>query len=101
MVGQIFVHLRDPLEALHQASLVATTHLIITEGSFTSERPMAVFYGDRYRPYAWWHLSDSMYKQWLGLLGFDIISITPGKYRCNYPVDNGTEELWTYVAKRR
>ena len=101
MVGQILVHLRDPLEALRQASLVAKTHLVITEGSFASERPVAVFYGDDESPYAWWNLSDALYKKWLAQLGFDLISVIRNKYRCNYPADNGMEELWTYVAKRR
>jgi predicted nucleic acid-binding Zn ribbon protein len=45
LIGQILVHLRDPLEALRQASLVARETLVITEGSFEADQPLAVFLG--------------------------------------------------------
>src|SRR5262245_40056766 len=54
LVGQLLVHLRDPLEALRQASLLAKETLIITEGSFESDQPLAIFLGPGHY-YAWWH----------------------------------------------
>jgi hypothetical protein len=101
-MGQILVHLRDPLEALHQASLIASETLIISEGSFESDRPTAVLVGGRAIPYAWWHLSNRIYHDWLGLLGFDVINETKSQYRClaGGPM-NEMVEVWTFVAKRR
>ena len=40
LVGQILVHLRDPLGAIQQASLVANDYLVITEGSFEITNPL-------------------------------------------------------------
>lgn len=100
VVGQILVHLRDPLGALFQASLVADDYLIITEGSFASPTPAALFLGRDGNEMTWWHLSDTIYRQWLSLLGFDILSASKTKYKCNAPGMPSEVELWTFVSKR-
>jgi hypothetical protein len=74
LVGQILVHLRDPLGALYQASLAANEYLVITEGSFESPTPSALFLGRDGNEMTWWHLSDTIYGQWLSLVGFDVVS---------------------------
>jgi hypothetical protein len=101
LVGQILVHLRDPLSALWQASLAARDTLIITEGAFESDKPISVFLGDQTVYYAWWHLSDKLYVHWLDLLGFDVVTIARGGYTCLDDAMPGQSELWTFVAKRR
>ena len=55
-VAQILVHLRDPLGALHQASLAAKEYLIIVEGVAAepiTDIPIAHFLGAQ-APYTWW-----------------------------------------------
>ncbi len=100
LVGQILVHLRDPLSALQQAAAASRDILIITEGSFESDLPVSVFLGGE-SPYSWWHLSTGVYRTYLDLLGFDITSVTKGQYTCLHKDNLGEVDLWTFVAKRR
>ena len=100
LVGQILVHLRDPLLALQQAAEASKDVLVITEGSFESESPVSIFLGDK-SPYSWWHLSTGLYRAYLGMLGFDITSATRGRFTCRHKDSPGEVELWTFVAKRR
>jgi SAM-dependent methyltransferase len=102
MLGQILTHLRDPLEAVKQASLVAKETVIVCEGSFESPAPFARFTGGEFRDTnSWWHLSDALYREFFDLLGFEVVSATKGMYRCNHPAVAGDAELWTFVAKRK
>jgi SAM-dependent methyltransferase len=103
LLGQILVHLRDPLDAIRQASLLAGENLVITEGSFESEEPLAAFLGtgDGAGIHSWWHLSAKLYDRWLSLLGFEIVQTTRNKYRCNDASLSGDVEVWTYVARRK
>jgi hypothetical protein len=101
MIGQILVHLRDPLEAIRQAALVAKEQIIITEGSFESPHPISAFLGGKSDPSAWWHLSDTLYREWLGLVGFDVTSIRRGHFTCNAHEPGQQVELWTFVANRQ
>lgn len=98
LIGQILVHLRDPLEVLRQASLVAMDTLIVTEGSFHSDQPVSVFLGSQQNWYSWWHISDELYRRWFALLGFEIVSITRNKFTCSQSPE--PQELWTFVARR-
>jgi len=102
LLGQILVHVRDPLEIIRQASLVAGEHLVITEGSFDSQSSIAAFLGtgDATDIHSWWHLSSGLYQRWLSVLGFKIIKATKNKYRCNDPTLLGQVEVWTFVARR-
>jgi hypothetical protein len=98
LIGQILVHLRDPLEVLRQASLVAKDTLIVTEGSFRSDQPVSIFLGSEQNWYSWWHISDELYRRWLTLLGLEIVSVTQNKFICTQLTD--LSEVWTYVARR-
>jgi hypothetical protein len=100
MVGQILVHLRDPLEALRQVSIVTRERMIITEGSFESQAPMAVFLGGKGNYYSWWHLSEQLYREYIPILGFEIERVTKGEYQCNDARLRGDVRLWTFVARR-
>lgn len=96
LVGQILVHLRDPLLALQRACEVTKDTLIITEGSFESASPVYVFVGAR-SPYSWWHLSTAFYRTYLDMLGFEIMSMTTGQFTCLHPDNLGD----VVVARRR
>jgi len=98
LVGQILVHLRDPFAALEQAALCSSDYLVVAEGVFLSELPVAIFMGARV-PYSWWMMSLETYREWLEIFGFGIVSASPGRYCCNVPgqVDS---DIWTIVARR-
>jgi len=101
LLGQILVHLRDPLAALRQATLVARETLIIAEGSFEAEAPLAVFLGGGGTDQSWWHLSVPLYRKFLALFGFDLAQAAKQSYRCNDPVLPRDVDVWTFVAHRR
>lgn len=101
LLGQILVHLRDPLEALRQAALVARDTLIISEGSFEADAPLSVFVGSAESYKSWWHLSVPLYRRWLSVLGFDVARAEKHQYRCNHPALPHDVDVWTFVAHRR
>lgn len=45
LLGQIFVHLRDGIDALTSAATVCGNKIIIVEGSFHNEYPIAALSG--------------------------------------------------------
>ncbi len=100
LVGQVLAHLRDPLAALHQVAAVTRETLIIVEGSFESEQPLAVFVGSGRIYYSWWHLSSGLYRHWLQILGFDVVSMSRSTFTCCHVDMPGDAELWTFVARR-
>lgn len=101
VMGQILAHLRDPLEAIRHASLVARDTLIISEGSFEADAPLSVFLGGADNLWLWWHLSVPLYRHWLSILGFDVTQAAKHQYRCNHPAMPRDVDVWTFVARRR
>jgi hypothetical protein len=71
LIGQILVHLRDPLEAR--------------------------FLGSEQNWYSWWHISDELYRRWFALLGFEMVGVTQNKFICTLMTDPA--EVWTFVAR--
>jgi len=100
IVGQILVHLRDPLEALRQVALVTKETMIIVEGSFESAAPTTVFLGGNGNYHSFWHLSDQFYRQYLPILGFEIAKISKADYRCNHNSMPPDVTVWTFIARR-
>jgi len=98
IVGQILVHLRDPFGALMQIARCAADTLIIVEGMFDHPDPIVAYLGGA-TPFSWFHFSTKVYREFLPKLGFEIVSISPGKYRC-VELDKD-EAVWTLVARRR
>ena len=98
IVGQILVHLRDPFGALEQIARCTADTLVIVEGMFDHPDPIAAYLGGT-TPISWFHFSTTIFRQFLPKLGFEITSITPGKYRC--VVLDKDEAVWTLVARRR
>lgn len=102
LIAQMLVHVRDPLAVLEHATRVAREKIIIVEGSFPSETPIARFFGAQYPgTNSWWHLSDRLYRDVLDLFGFRIISAAIGTYQCNHPDQRGMQQIWTFVAERK
>jgi 2-polyprenyl-3-methyl-5-hydroxy-6-metoxy-1,4-benzoquinol methylase len=102
LIGQMLVHVRDPLAVLEQACKVARETIIIVEGSFESEVPVARFYGAQFPgTNSWWHLSTGLYRDAFGIFGFAIKQATKSTYLCNHPAQAGKQEIWTFVAERK
>jgi hypothetical protein len=97
VVGQVLVHLRDPLGALAQIAGCSEETLIIVEGMFDHPDPIAAYLAGT-APGAWFHFSTTIYRDFLPKLGFEISDIKPGKYRCN--LRGKDEAVWTLVARR-
>jgi ubiquinone/menaquinone biosynthesis C-methylase UbiE len=102
LIGQMLVHVRDPLTVLEQACKVARETVIIAEGSFESDVPLAHFYGAQFRgTSSWWHLSTGLYRDVLSIFGFTLKSATQSTYLCNHPAAAGMQQIWTFVAEKQ
>jgi len=101
-LGQVLVHLRDPIGALVNAASVCDEWLVITEGSFESDKPLAVFLSapDSANYDAWWHLSTKLYTDLLAILGFEVYSIKKNSYPTNHPSLAGEVEISTIMGRR-
>lgn len=100
IVGQILVHLKDPFSALREAAACCSDTLIIVEGSFDAPMPYAYFAGD-VAATSYWHLSNAMYRDWLGRFGFAIVQESKAFYTCNHSQSLPQHEVWTFVARRK
>ncbi|HLX65095.1 MAG TPA: hypothetical protein VKX17_27750 [Planctomycetota bacterium] len=101
VMGQILVHLRDPFAALASASARCGKTLIIIEALHNDPGPVAQFHPKAGVPamdHSWWKLSAQLYREMLGILGFQISSITYSKHRCT--ANGKDEELATIIANR-
>jgi hypothetical protein len=103
MIGQILVHLRDPIAALTSATRLADT-VILTEGMTHLPIPLAQFYPRAKKPdvnYSWWRYSVGLYRQILGILGFEITHLKRSKHRCLVAGEKPWTKLTTIVAHRK
>jgi hypothetical protein len=104
IVGQILIHLRDALTALSAAASVCSDTIVITEGSFDNDTPIAALAGRANKPeiaYAWYQYSHGWYREVLAMLGFDGINITTDSYSCRQDDHAEQIELATIVGTRR
>ncbi len=99
----ILLHLRDPLGALEHAISLTQSDLVITDLLPSEpERPIAHFVPTRKNVSAhggasWWHVSPEVYRRYLDLRGFDLISQSEGEYRHF----SGLKKLFHLIARRR
>jgi SAM-dependent methyltransferase len=100
ILGQLLVHTRDPLGVIEQAALVCREHLIVADGIYRSDQPVAKYVGAGHKATMnWWALSIPLYEQFLDALDFDLSRAEMGTYWCNaLKKDIG---VWTIVARRR
>jgi hypothetical protein len=101
LVAQILVHLERPIQAIAQAALAARETLIIVDGSFEDERPLAAFIGGDGAYFNWYHHSVGFYPKFLPIVGFELVSANKNFYRTSHPHVDPNQEVWTFVAKRR
>jgi hypothetical protein len=100
LLAQILVHLERPLQAIAQAAQAAKETLIIVDGSFEDERPLAVFIGGKGNYYSWYHHSVGFYREFLPIVGFELTSAEKNVYRTSHPHVAQDQQVWTFVAKR-
>jgi hypothetical protein len=103
MIGQILVHLRDPVAALTSACRMADS-VILTEGMMNLPLALASFYpkpGDSAFNYSWWRYSVGLYRRILGILGFEIAQVRSARHRCLVEGAKPWPRLTTIVAHRR
>jgi hypothetical protein len=104
VLGQILVHLKDPVGALAAVAAVCKDTLIITEGTVDSPHPdmrlcaRATAGGPGYM---WWLCSVPFYREVLGMQNFEITQVTKRPFRCDRAPWTGDIELTTIVARRR
>jgi hypothetical protein len=99
-IGQILVHLRDPLGALTQAGLLARRRLVIVEGAMPTEEPIArlIAHTRTKGGRSWWRFSIGFYRNFLEILGFEIQKVESERHLC--PATDQWTDLNTITATR-
>ncbi|MCW5772326.1 MAG: methyltransferase domain-containing protein [Rhodospirillaceae bacterium] len=102
MVGQILVHLSDPIRAMESIARHCRDRLVITEGMLDEERPIMQLATtlEQRSTRAWWHISIGLYRTVLAMMGFEIERIGKGRYKVSAPGHPDEIELTTIVARR-
>jgi hypothetical protein len=103
LVGQLLVHLPDAISALAAAASVCRETIVITEGNYPVDAPIAALCARADKPdipYAWYHYSHGWYREVLAILGFASVTITVGSYICHQADHAAMIELATVVGQR-
>jgi SAM-dependent methyltransferase len=103
ILGQILVHLRDGLSALAAAASVCTETIVITEGSFPNDTPIAALSGRAHLldvSYAWYQYSHGWYREVLAMLGFASVEVSTDTYTCHHAHHKSAIELTTVIGRR-
>jgi SAM-dependent methyltransferase len=102
MVGQILVHLSDPIRAI--ASLMDRTRdlMVITEGMVDSSEPVAHLCAraKTRQNWSWWHLSTGLYHEVFTMAGWTVEAIQTANYACVSESKPRDVKLTTIVARR-
>jgi SAM-dependent methyltransferase len=101
VVGQILIHLRDPLAALTSIASQCRDILVLTEGFVSTDERIAELAGSVEGPdWMWWQWSIGTASEVLRMLGFGVVKREMRRYRCNNEYCKGEVPLWTLVAKK-
>ena len=103
VVGQILVHLRDPITALTSVARRCADTLVIVEGMVDSNDPVMWLCADPETgpDWSWWHLSIGLYRTVLTMMRFEIVKITENRFPCNHGTADGLVLLKTLEARRK
>ncbi|HSB29485.1 MAG TPA: class I SAM-dependent methyltransferase [Pyrinomonadaceae bacterium] len=99
IVGAVLEHLRDPIGALTSIAHVVRERLVLITPLIESDEKFARFEPAVDRPgddFTWWTYSIGLYRELLGILGFEIEKISRAEYFHEY--ENRMEERSTLVA---
>jgi hypothetical protein len=102
VIGQILVHLSDPVRALSSVIDRVRGQIVVTEGMVDSDEPIMSLCGRAATgiAWSWWHLSTGLYREIFTMAGFEILNITDGQFRCVNPNFPSEQRLTTIVARR-
>jgi SAM-dependent methyltransferase len=102
IVGSVLEHLRDPVQALESIVRVTGETLVVVTPILEQDEPVAQFEpraANADQDFTWWTYSRGLYRELLGILGFEIERITVAEYWHEYAQRN--EPRTTLVARRR
>ena len=102
IVGSVLEHLSDPISALGSIACLTSERMIIVTPLLETEEPIARFEGRANNPdadFTWWTYSPRIYREVLGMLGFEIEKVSRSRYY--YMYGDREEERGTIVALRR
>jgi SAM-dependent methyltransferase len=102
VIGQILVHLRDPITALASIGRRCGDTLVVVEGMTESNDCFMSLQGttENERAYSWWHLSTGLYREVMKMIGFEVQAITENKYLCNVGDSSVLTPVKTLIARR-
>lgn len=102
VIGQVLVHLSDPVRAISSVMNRCADRIVITEGMVNTEEPIMSLCGRAAAgiAWSWWHISVGLYRELFTMAGFEIERIERGMYRCVAPSHPEQTELTTIVARR-
>jgi 2-polyprenyl-3-methyl-5-hydroxy-6-metoxy-1,4-benzoquinol methylase len=100
--GMILSHLRDPFQALYSASRLCTKTVIVTNQTMHNAGPIGRFMpsAENRLSTAWWAFSDGLLGQMLGILGFEVKSMTRCTAQCLVHGHSPQQECTAIVAHR-
>ena len=102
IVGSVLEHLSDPISALASIARLTKQQMVIVTPLLETEEPVARFEGRADNPeadFTWWTYSLAVYREVLGMLGFEIERIKKAAYY--YMYGDRHEDRSTIVAVRR
>jgi SAM-dependent methyltransferase len=102
LLGQILVHLQNPVAALASAARRGREHLVIVEDVKSGEAPVAQFLPPLLdnQSQAWWHWSLGMFRHYLRILGFAVEDVARSRHLCLAYGEPKYLELSTITARR-
>lgn len=102
LVGQILIHLRDPVTALASIARRCSDTLVVTEGLLEIEEPIARLGAstDGGPEWLWWHCSVGLIRNLLAISGFQVVNVYRARFPCNHELMRGEIPLVTVVARR-
>jgi SAM-dependent methyltransferase len=103
VIGQILVHLRDPITALSSIAARCANTLIIVEGMVDSQDRIAKFFAraEGGPEWIWWQYSTGLYIELMEIMGFEVVEIVEHQYPCNHEYAKGSVALKSLVARRK
>src|SRR2546423_3892064 len=102
IIGSVLEHLSDPITALGSIARLTKERMVIVTPLLETKEPVARFEGQADKPeadFTWWIYSLPVYREILGMLGFEIEKVSPANYY--YMYGDREEERSTIVAIRR
>lgn len=106
VLGQILVHLSNPVYAIAQAAQRSRDTLVIVEGTLPDEEDTVAKMHSRASaggpPYIWWQYSVPLYRELLAMVNFDLVTVTNETFTCvQHEYASGQVEVTTMVANRK